>query len=100
MLIVGVHMKVKRALLTLQTVNAPAMDVLERCLNQTPGETFVMGAVSLNFGFKVSKIFQSIVSGLQAVFLSHLFLISCWNIIRHSIFLIKLNFVHNYVFFS
>ena len=57
MLIIGVHMKVKGALLTLQTVDASTMDVFQGCLNQTPGETFIMGAVSFDLSFEVNKIF-------------------------------------------
>lgn len=92
-LVVRVHVKMQGALLVLEAVDAPAVDVLERCVDQTPGEALVVGAVRLDLAFEVGEVLEAVVGRLHAVLLGHLPLVGGRKIVRHSVLHVKLYLV-------
>jgi hypothetical protein len=81
------------ALLVLEAVDAPAVDVLERSVDQTPGEALVVGAVGLDLTFEVDEVLETVVGRLHAVLLGHLPLVGCWKVVGHPVLHVKLNLV-------
>ena len=100
MLVVRVHVKMQGALLVLEAVDAPAVDVLERCVDQIPGETLVVRAVGLDLARKVDEVPEAVMARLHAVLLSHLPLVGSREVVGHSVLHVKLYLVLDDVLLS
>ena len=79
------------ALLVLEAVDVPAMDVFERSVDQAPREALVVGAVRLDFVFELDEVLQATVCGLHAVVLRHLFLVGGGHVVGHSVLHVDLD---------